>query len=69
MTPAARDPQHMSAAERKAEIATIMATSFLRMRARNPCLDSRALPPLDRVQVYGAETQRVDAPATREEVA
>ena len=70
MTPAARDPQLMSCAERKAEIAEILARGFLALVARRKTLDLSGESEPSCATVDAEETRtRTPCAATGKEVA
>ena len=67
MTPSDRDQQQMSAAERKAEIAALLAVAYVRRLARQNGLElSRGSEP-DALAVDGGERHWALAPETRKE--
>jgi len=63
-----RDPQHMSPAERKVELAELLAAAFLRI-ARKPCLPISGNREPDASPVDADEARFAYAPAPDEESA
>ena len=69
MTESFRDPQPMSATDRKAEIVTLLATAYVRRLARRNGLDVGRESEPDALAVDGDERHGAAAPSARTEVA
>ena len=61
------DPQQMSPAERKAEIAALLSTGFLRALARKACLASTGESEPSCASVNGRESDRAPAAGPEQE--